>query len=208
MDPIKHTSNSNEARYSKWLEAMRKDGMPCPPPRFLHLSVLAYELKLCVLIPRPVECTFGILKCRFRILKTGFRIRDRAQIDHVWRTCCALHNLLLDVDGRADLWQNDVAPPGEESPLGLFEADDVPNVFARLEEARKSDPAVRDLSGMEEGDIVRGTASYRPFQRELVEHLAYRWNLPAGDADAIVWPRSNKPGVPPPHVVQPRHDER
>ena len=45
MDPIKHTSNSNEARYSKWLEAMRKDGMPCPPPRFLAFVGTSLRIK-------------------------------------------------------------------------------------------------------------------------------------------------------------------
>lgn len=152
-----------------------------------------------------MECTFGILKSRFRILKTGFRIRDRAQINNVWRTCCALHNLLLDVDGRAELWQDDVAPPGEDLPLGLFDADDVPNIFLRLEKAGKSDPGHRDLSGMEDEDIVRGATAYRPFQRELVQHCAYRWTLPAGHVDAIVWPRTNKPGIPPTAVAHAHH---
>ena len=157
------------------------------------------------LTPITVECTFGILKSRFRILKTGFRIQDRRACDHVWRTCCALHNLLLEVDGRAELWQDEVAPPGEDLPLGLFEADDVPNVFLRLEMRGKSDPLHRDLSGMEEGDIVRGAVAYRPFQRELVQHCAYRWELPAGHPDAIVWPRSNKPGIPPTKVARRDH---
>ena len=28
--------------------------------------------------------------------------------DSIWKTCCALHNMLLDVDGLADGWENGV----------------------------------------------------------------------------------------------------
>jgi hypothetical protein len=71
MPPLKESSNYGDIRWSKWLESMRKD----------------------------VECTFGIMKGRWRILKTGIRIQGLDNIDHIWKTCCALHNWLLEVDG-------------------------------------------------------------------------------------------------------------
>jgi hypothetical protein len=63
----KVTNKTNELRWSKWVESMRKD----------------------------VECAFGILKGRWRILKTGVRVQGVEACDKVWLTCCALHNWLL-----------------------------------------------------------------------------------------------------------------
>jgi len=58
--------------WSWWLESMRKD----------------------------VECTFGILKRRWQILMTGIRLHSSDSVTKVWKTCCALHNWLLEVSSR------------------------------------------------------------------------------------------------------------
>lgn len=50
-------------------------------------------------IRKDVECTFGILKKRFMILKHPSRFRDQETIGHVFKTCCALHNMLIEFDG-------------------------------------------------------------------------------------------------------------
>ena len=71
VPPFKRTCSRQEIRFSQWLESIRKD----------------------------VECTFGILKGRFRILKSGIRLFGQEAADKIFLTCCALHNLLLDVDG-------------------------------------------------------------------------------------------------------------
>jgi hypothetical protein len=76
MPPFKTSSNRDEVRWSQWLESMRKD----------------------------VECTFGILKGRWRILKSGIRLHGVDAADKVWLTCCALHNMLIDVDGLDEGW--------------------------------------------------------------------------------------------------------
>ncbi len=55
-------------------------------------------------VRKDVECTFGILKKRFMFLKTPIRLRDPKQIENAFMTCCVLHNLLLEYDGRDD-WQ-------------------------------------------------------------------------------------------------------
>lgn len=70
---LKDSIHKSEVHFSQWLESLRKD----------------------------VECIFGILKCRWRILKTGIRLHNTEVADNVWLTCCALHNMLLDVDGLA-----------------------------------------------------------------------------------------------------------
>jgi hypothetical protein len=71
MPPFKTSSNHDEVGWGQWLESMRKD----------------------------VECTFGILKGRWRILKFGRQLHGVDATDKVWLTCCALHSMLIDVDG-------------------------------------------------------------------------------------------------------------
>ena len=74
--PMKTTMYRNETCWSEWLESIRKD----------------------------VECTFGILKGRFRILKAGIRVHGVNSTDKILMTCCALHNLLIDIDGLSVEW--------------------------------------------------------------------------------------------------------
>ncbi|CAB9527088.1 Plant transposon protein [Seminavis robusta] len=73
--PAKTSLLRCEERLSEWIESFRKDA----------------------------ECCFGILKGRFRVLKTGIRLEGPEAADRVWLTCCALHNMLLKVDG-LDEW--------------------------------------------------------------------------------------------------------
>ena len=54
---------------------------------------------------KDVECTFGILKKRWSILKTGINTQGNTA-DKIWKTCCALHNMLLVADGLDDEWSN------------------------------------------------------------------------------------------------------
>ena len=74
--PIKKTTLRTETRFSDWVASMRKD----------------------------VECTFGILKGRWRYLKYGLRLHSLMKSDSILKTCCALHNMLLDADRLADGW--------------------------------------------------------------------------------------------------------
>ena len=55
---------------------------------------------------KDVECTFGILKGRFSILRYGLRFAKVQHCDQTWLTCCALHNMLLYVDGLHNNWEN------------------------------------------------------------------------------------------------------
>ena len=67
-------------RFSEWLESMRKD----------------------------VECLFGIMKGRFCILRHGFRFHNIVNCDKLWLSCCALHNMLLEVDGLYKGWESGI----------------------------------------------------------------------------------------------------
>jgi len=74
--PLKWSSKTEEQRWSRWLESVRKD----------------------------VECTFGILKGRFRILKSGIRFQSRQAVDETFLTCCVIHNMLLEDDDLLEGW--------------------------------------------------------------------------------------------------------
>ena len=95
-------------------------------------------------IRKDVECTFGILK----------GIEDwhsHPRFDMVWKTCCALHNWLLEVDGLGDKWENGV-PSEWEGPLGQHDLSDIQHIRAL---ARLNNPGMYrnyDGSGIGQGD--------------------------------------------------------
>ena len=95
VPPMKISFDRRECRWSEWIESMRKD----------------------------VECTFGILKGRWRILKSGIRLHGAPAADAVFKTCCALHNWLLEVDGLDAEWKQG-KPSMWQGELGEFEEDD------------------------------------------------------------------------------------
>ena len=80
IPPMKQTIFYKEPRWSEWLESMQKD----------------------------VECTFSIMKGRWRILKSGIHLHGVDVADNIWKTCCALHNMLLHVDGYTEEWDGDL----------------------------------------------------------------------------------------------------
>ena len=118
IPPMKNTIYVTKTRWSEWLESMWKD----------------------------VECTFGILKGRFRLLKAGIRCHGVDVADNVWMTCCALHNMLVEVDGFTVDWTGDD---------GLFDFDEntdtLPFALQRL--ANPSDRRNYDPSGMGVGSF-------------------------------------------------------
>jgi hypothetical protein len=115
--PFKHYTTHAEVRWSDWLESMRKD----------------------------VECTFGILKGRFRILKSGVRLHGVDATDKIWLTCCALHNMLLEVDGMEEGWDDGALSPWE-TELGNHNPHDRNFALHRL--MNPADFATLDRSGM------------------------------------------------------------
>jgi hypothetical protein len=111
-----------DVRFSEWLESMRKN----------------------------VECTFGILKGRWRILKTGIMIHCLEDADQIWKTCCALHNMLLEVDGLDDKWQEGV-PSHCKGKGGLHEDSDASR-FALCYANNPSSARSYDSSGVGRDD--------------------------------------------------------
>mmetsp|Transcript_55611 Transcript_55611/g.126407 ORF Transcript_55611/g.126407 Transcript_55611/m.126407 type:complete len:530 (+) Transcript_55611:324-1913(+) len=116
--PTKWPGTYNESGWSRWLESMRKDA----------------------------ECAFVITKGRFRILKTGIRLHGVEAIDHVWATCCALHNFLLEADGLNERWEEGVKSD-REGPMEDHDEADVPLIFQRV----RGGTVHTDFSGMGNG---------------------------------------------------------
>jgi len=93
--PSKANTCLTQQQLSDWIESFRKD----------------------------VECAFGILKGRFRVLQTGIRVEGAVACDRIWLTCCALHNMLLEVDGLDAQWEEGV-PSDRQGELGNNNAEE------------------------------------------------------------------------------------
>jgi hypothetical protein len=117
VSPFKVTALEKERRWSHWLESLRKD----------------------------VECTFGIMKGRWGILKTGIWLQGVEVADKIWKTCCALHNWLLEVDGLDGEWDGHISMHDARDVL-----NHIPFALQRLHEGW--DPRTYDASGLGPGD--------------------------------------------------------
>ncbi len=128
VPPMKVSFDRRECRWSEWIESMRKDG----------------------------ECTFGILKGRWRILKAGIRVHGTASADAILKTCCAMHNWLLEVDGLDDEWEQGKSSIWQ-GELGEFEEDDDATQHAFALRRLRTGSSFRnyDLSGMGVANDVR-----------------------------------------------------
>ena len=84
----------------------------------------------------------SIIAGRWRILKTGIRLHGISVVDDIWFTCCALHHMLLHVDGLDEKWNKGVKSMFE-GELGWHAPGDVENycaplIFRRVNTGRQS----------------------------------------------------------------------
>ena len=109
---------------------------------------------------KDVECTFGIMKGRWRILKAGIRTHRLKTADDIWKTCCALHNWLLEEDGLDERWEQGI-PSLWEGPEGYHDVDDLAAIGAiaggvaggvALVENHRTELQTYDCSGMGHGN--------------------------------------------------------
>ena len=139
---------------------------------------------------------------RWRILKPGIRVHGVEQADNIWFTCCALHNMLLNVDGLDRRWKKGIKSPFE-GELGWHASNDVekyaPVIFRRvlnnLSNIRTLDSTMisrRDIAyiNVEERESVTDKTKFKilkmtnkTFRDKLVIHFHKRWEL-----KDIVWP--------------------
>ena len=57
---------------------------------------------------KGVNYTFRILKGTWIILKNGIRLHGIDGAEHIWKKCCALHNMMLHVDGYTEEWDSEL----------------------------------------------------------------------------------------------------
>jgi hypothetical protein len=124
VPPFTKSCVRTEIRWSEWVESMRKD----------------------------VECTFGILKGRWRILKTGIRMKEVGDVDKIWKTCCALHNMLLEIDGLDKAWTGITTDNAYDGAFGEIDINDVPNALRRIHNPANN--RNYDMSSAAEGNVV------------------------------------------------------
>lgn len=135
-------------------------------------------------------------KGRFRLLKTGLRIRDKQVLNHIVRTCAALHNQLLDIDG-LKCWESGGAAESDWlGDMGNFEAQDVPKVFGAYRGIVQPAPNV-DLGKVAAKFAprrvlgARSTSTHAELQQRLFDHFNHCAQLPVSDSHSLKWPRRN-----------------
>ena len=147
---MKNTLYTSQTRWSEWMESMRKD----------------------------VECTFGIMKGRFRVLKAGIRCHGLYVANSIWLTCCALHNMLLEVDGLDGSW---------DGADGLFDfdedADNIPFALQRLHTA--DERRNYDSSGMGPGFVDDTDDTEDVIEGNHIESMREYLQLNERDIDGI-----------------------
>lgn len=121
-------------------------------------------------------------------LSHGIDALSVQKADKIWRTCCAIHNMLLIEDGYDDLWEEGELPSTESnafSIMRLFEHDGETDVHCgdevctsfNMDEVPISDEVVK-VEDMKLDD----------FRQCLVEHFHILFTR-----RGIVWPRNTKP---------------
>ena len=164
IPPMKHPVTYEEIRFSEWMESMRKD----------------------------VECTFGILKGRFTILRHGIRLNSISQCDKVWKTCCALHNKLLFIDGMDKGWQDEVETIYDSSDDEM----EIPFSMQRLNR-HSNDPKSNNATKYDDKFFDKYTTNGKRivrklpmsiFQERLIHHFDIRFKR-----NDIIWPKRTKP---------------
>ena len=175
---MKDTTSRAEIRFSQWLESLRKD----------------------------VECTFGILKRRWRILKSGIRSHGLLNYDRTWQTCCALHNMLLDVDGLDGEWDDGVGSTSQGPvPFSIeklnnpslvrngdlsghgYGNDYIPSEGDEEMDVEDAEMPDADIERNDDGSISITNLSLKEFRQRLVRHFNVFFLQ-----HKVVWPeRSN-----------------
>ena len=153
---------------------------------------------------KDVERTFGILKGRWRILKTGIRLQSLIAVDDVCLTCCALHNMLLNIDG-LDVKRNEGVKSLYEGEMGWHKnglvEQHISLIFARVNRGlnyrREFDESLShelpqiaygDMNISDElilSDVVDSIRemSFKSFRSALIVHFHEKWLR-----NEIVWP--------------------
>jgi hypothetical protein len=153
---------------------------------------------------KDVECTFGILK---GILKSPIQVHGVEKVDMIWKTCCGLHNLLLEIDGCGEEWTSHVHSDlwcefDEEPPFAIQRLKINQPSFAKFDFSGMGlgsdfnigvdgceDSALTACTGLNEINIheiniVSQLLSLDTFRRKLIKHFDIKYKR-----NEIVWPK-------------------
>lgn len=160
-------------------------------------------------VRKDVECTFGILKNRFHILR-AIKIRDKDVVENTFKTCCILHNMLLQLDGYdISAWEMDaqwdsinMEPDEWELPDGI--GDNIPEaVEAEDDDDNQVDfepfEGVEEVEEVGDNQVIVLSPARRPrrlpvvfdlhhpeeLKKALIEHFAVSFRL-----GRIQWPKN------------------
>ena len=140
---------------------------------------------------KDVECTFGIMKGRFLILRHGIRLRSISKCDEIWKTCCALHNRLLFIDGLHKDWDNGVQSDWEVCNAKYEAKTSGRFAINRLNKQESINSTILPTEGNKDHldqYVVNGRRVVRKipfdiFQRCLIEHFDIRFQK-----NTVKWP--------------------
>jgi hypothetical protein len=117
------------------------------------------------------DLTNFVAEGRFRILKQGFYTHSKTLCDHIFYTCCVLHNILLMHD---DL---DVKHWNLEGADGSFGGDGINDPLDEFDGPHDNDhayldPAKVDIAG---GMNLQREPEHFELRDKLVKHYAIAW---------------------------------
>lgn len=166
IPPHKLCSKTSQIRWSQWLESMRKD-VEC--------------------------CVIGILKkCWTILLDKGVEAKKIENADLVFKTCCALHNMLLEIDGYDKMWEGSIASDPQLDSRVCFAIQSLNNplshdnsrrvVVSEEEALHNPNPPSGQYRDTNIACHVR-KLSMEDFRDRLVEHFDITFQM-----HQIVWP--------------------
>jgi hypothetical protein len=124
-------------------------------------------------------------KGRFRILKSGIRVKSKKTIINIVKTCAALHNQLLFIDGLNEGWESGVDESDWLGELGQFQESDLIEVFGRSAPVRLSaDMDVPKPSQKKSVANATVTVTHTQLQDALIDHFKQ-----CSDRKLVMWPR-------------------
>ena len=137
-------------------------------------------------VRKDIECVFGHLKQRFRRLQNANQSHDLMDVEYCFKTCCALHNMLLRYNGHGKInnWEN-------YDPDGLEEENYEANREEYILASSISNPhnvAFEEVSPTVPRRLVPWYLGRYNLQREFVmKHFIQRY-----ESGQIFWPRNFK----------------
>ena len=152
---------------------------------------------------KDVECAFGIIQGRFTILRYGTHFQSITRCDQLWLACYAMHNMLLDIDGRNENWENGTPSNWElindshiETPFTIsklnrdFTTDELMQIQTKVDsemEESKEDLSKKYDKYTVDGIRVVAKMPLHLFQQCLVRHFDIRFRR-----KDIIWPKHMK----------------